>query len=139
MEFKVYGRENMSSGPIIGTVLVELSTYLGNNSKEEIKFDCQYPIFDQTEGIRGELFLKFKIKLVIDENELKNMQAGNEDIFPQNNAPRLTSSLMINFFSSMSPPDPSLYDCTMIGFVEELSAVNSKDKVTDYRKTIVQS
>ena len=85
------------------------------------------------------MFLKFKIKLVIDENELKNIQSGNEELFPNKNAPRLTSSLMIDFFSSMSPPDPNLYDCQMIGFAEELSVVGTKDKAPDIRKTMVET
>ena len=97
-----------SSVSLIGTVYVELGTYLRADNKQEIKFECQYPIFHPEEGIRGELYLKFKIKLVREDNHLRNIQNLNE--VPQYNGNRQMPSLLIDFFSSLSPPDPNIYD-----------------------------
>ncbi|CAI2367364.1 unnamed protein product [Moneuplotes crassus] len=113
-----------SSASLIGTVYIELGTYFRADDKQEIKFQCQYPIFHPAEGIRGELFLK--LKLVREENQLRNIQILPEN--PYYDGSRLVSSLLINFFSSQSAPDTEIYTCKMIEFVEELATISDRKR-----------
>lgn len=120
-EFKVYNN-SFAGNQHIGTVLIELSMYLTQDEKE-IKFQSIFPIFHPADGISGELTLEFKIDFIRDENEFKH----------------IAQAMLVHFFSSMSPPDPNIYKCNMLGFAEELVSVNLTDKSVELIKILSET